>query len=52
MHLDRPQEMEYLIVHRGGRGQSFLYEYDGNLAGQEDRFAGPSREVRGLLKPA
>jgi hypothetical protein len=26
LHLDRLQEMEYLLVHRGGRGQSFAYE--------------------------
>jgi DNA primase catalytic core len=26
MHLDRLQEMEYLLAHRGGRGQSFVYE--------------------------
>ena len=26
VHLDRLVEMEYLLVHRGGRGQSFVYE--------------------------
>jgi len=26
VHLHRLEEMEYLIVHRGGRGQSFVYE--------------------------
>ncbi|HEV2112766.1 MAG TPA: CHC2 zinc finger domain-containing protein [Terriglobales bacterium] len=26
MHLHRLEEHEYLIVHRGGRGQSFVYE--------------------------
>jgi hypothetical protein len=32
LHLDRLTEMEYVLVHRGGRGQSFVYEllYDGN----------------------
>ena len=25
-HMTRLQEMEYLLVHRGGRGQSFVYE--------------------------
>lgn len=32
VHLHRLEEMEYLLVHRGGRGQSFVYEllYDGN----------------------
>ena len=31
VHLDRLAELEYLLVHRGGRGQSFVYEliYDG-----------------------
>jgi hypothetical protein len=30
-HLGRLEEMEYLLAHRGGRGQSFIYElaYDG-----------------------
>jgi DNA primase catalytic core len=26
VHMDRLQEMEYLLAHRGGRGQSFVYE--------------------------
>jgi len=26
VHLKRLEEMEYLLVHRGGRGQSFVYE--------------------------
>jgi DNA primase catalytic core len=32
LHLDRLVGLEYLLVHRGGRGQSFVYEllYDGN----------------------
>lgn len=32
LHLARLVEMEYVLVHRGGRGQSFVYEliYDGN----------------------
>jgi DNA primase len=31
VHLDRLTELEYVLVHRGGRGQSFVYEllYDG-----------------------
>jgi DNA primase catalytic core len=31
LHLDRLVELEYVLVHRGGRGQSFVYEllYDG-----------------------
>ena len=27
-HLHRLEEMEYLIVHRGGRGQGYVYELD------------------------
>ena len=26
LHLHKLDELEYLIVHRGGRGQSFVYE--------------------------
>ena len=26
VHLHRLEELEYLVVHRGGRGQSFVYE--------------------------
>jgi hypothetical protein len=26
IHLDRLVALEYLLVHRGGRGQSFVYE--------------------------
>jgi DNA primase catalytic core len=31
-HLERLEELEYLLIHRGGRGQSFVYEllYEGN----------------------
>jgi DNA primase catalytic core len=37
LHLARLVEMEYVLVHRGGRGQSFVYEllYDGK--GQDGR---------------
>jgi DNA primase len=61
VHLDRLQEMEYLIVHRGGRGQTFLYEYDTKLydfglAGSEGHLAGSKRPqnggVAGGLRPA
>jgi DNA primase catalytic core len=47
VHLDRLQEMEYLTVHRGGRGQTFLYEYDHNLAASEDHMAGSKRPQNG-----
>lgn len=41
LHLGRLEDMEYLLVHRGGRGQSFVYEllYDGN-ADQGPRLPG------------
>ena len=26
VHLKRLEELEYLLIHRGGRGQSFVYE--------------------------
>ncbi|MGH8276300.1 MAG: DNA primase, partial [Steroidobacteraceae bacterium] len=36
-HMRKLEELEYVLVHRGGRGQSFVYEllYDG--AGQDGR---------------
>ena len=47
IHLDRLQEMEYLLVTQGGRGQAFLYEYDAKLAGSVAEFAGASRVQSG-----
>ena len=37
LHLDRLVNLEYLLVHRGARGSSFVYElvYDG--AGKDGR---------------
>ena len=37
MHLSRLEDLEYLLVHRGARGQSFVYEllYDGEAAERE-----------------
>lgn len=32
IHLHRLEELEYLLVHRGGRGQSFVYEEASSLA--------------------
>ena len=52
IHLDRLHEMEYLIVHRGGRGQTFLYEYDVNLAGPEEQLAGSKRPQNGVVAGA
>jgi hypothetical protein len=37
VHLHRLEELEYLLIHRGGRGQSIVYEllYDGELDDQK-----------------
>jgi len=42
IHLARLVELEYLLVHRGGRGQSFEYEllYDGAAAGHAAHVSG------------
>ncbi|MES1176707.1 MAG: CHC2 zinc finger domain-containing protein [Myxococcales bacterium] len=42
VHLGRLVELEYLLVHRGGRGQSFFYEllYDGGGANGAPRVFG------------
>jgi DNA primase catalytic core len=42
LHLDRLAALEYLLVHRGRRGQSFEYEllYDGDLAKDGPHLAG------------
>jgi DNA primase len=42
IHLARLVELEYLIVHRGGRGQSFEYElvFDGEIAGDARHASG------------
>jgi len=34
-HITRLQDMEYLLIHRGGRGQSFVYELLYNNEGQD-----------------
>jgi DNA primase catalytic core len=57
VHLDRLEELEYVIVHHGGRGQTFVYElvyeaaeicgYDLNLAGMEAHRTGPKRPQNG-----
>jgi len=52
VHLDRLVEMEYVIVHHGGRGQTFVYElrdYDANLAGLEAHLARSKRPQNGGL---
>lgn len=42
IHMRRLEEMEYLVIHRGGRGQSFLYEllFDGQRVGDGRFVAG------------
>lgn len=37
VHLHRLEEMEYLLVHRGGRGQSFVYELAWDGEGEDGR---------------
>ena len=64
VHLERLTHLEYLLVHRGGRGQSFVYEllYDGNgeaaphLSGLLDTATmttkrGSNKEVAGSSRP-
>jgi hypothetical protein len=41
IHLHRLEELEYLIVHRGGRGQSYVYEL--NWSGSEEEKSGLGR---------
>ncbi|HNP65888.1 MAG TPA: CHC2 zinc finger domain-containing protein [Woeseiaceae bacterium] len=42
VHLRRLEELEYLLVHRGGRGQSFVYEllYDGDTVQEAPHLSG------------
>ena len=37
LHLGRLEELEYLLAHRGGRGQSFVYELVFSLEGDGSR---------------
>ena len=41
-HLGRLEDLEYLLVHRGGRGQSFVYEllFDSGADPSQPRFPG------------
>jgi DNA primase catalytic core len=49
-HLHRLEELEYLIVHHGGRGQTFVYEL--NWSGAEGEKSGSSRpQVGGMSGP-
>jgi len=47
VHLDRLVEMEYLIVHHGGRGQNYVYVLD--LAASRSQLAGSKRPHGGQL---
>ena len=55
LHLHRLEEHEFLIVHRGGRGQSFVYEldnlygYDAEKSGSEAEKSAPGRPQAGVL---
>ncbi len=53
VHLERLVEMEYLLVHRGGRGQSFVYEllYDGE-PGDERPFLSGLIDIEALRDAA
>jgi DNA primase len=58
VHLRRLEEMEYLVVRRGGQGLSYEYQlrfeenyaYDANCAGVNGHFAGGARLVRGAAE--
>jgi DNA primase len=41
IHLHRLEELEYLAIHHGGRGQNYVYEL--NWSGAEGEKSGPSR---------
>jgi DNA primase catalytic core len=51
LHLRRLEEMEYLILRRGGPGQTFVYQlrfdYDANRAGLEGNCAGVNDDCAG-----
>jgi DNA primase catalytic core len=49
-HLHRLEELEYLIVHHGGRGQTFVYEL--NWSGAEGEKSGASRPPVGGMSGA
>ena len=41
IHLHRLEELEYLAIHHGGRGQSYVYEL--NWSGSEEKKSAPGR---------
>jgi hypothetical protein len=48
-HLGRLEDMEYLLVHRGGRGQSFVYELLPGLTDGYDKKKSPLEEEKSPL---
>jgi DNA primase len=52
LHLHRLEELEYLLVHRGGRGQSFVYEllFDAEAQGRVP-FLPDLIDVEALVNP-
>ena len=50
LHLHRLEEHEFLIVHRGGRGQNFVYELD-NLYGYDAEKSGSEAEKSAPGRP-
>jgi hypothetical protein len=50
LHLHRLEEHEFLIVHRGGRGQNFVYELD-NLYGYDAEKSGVEAEKSAPGRP-
>jgi hypothetical protein len=51
-HLGRLEDMEYLLVHRGGRGQSFVYELlPGLTDGYDEKKSSLEEEKSPLSRP-
>jgi hypothetical protein len=51
LHLRRLEEMEYLLVHRGGRGQSFVYELMFERKENDDKPVLPGPDRRRSASP-
>jgi hypothetical protein len=50
MHMHRLEDLEYLTIHHGGRGQTYVYEL--NWSGLEGEKSGPSRPQVGGMSGA
>ncbi|MGA2436506.1 MAG: toprim domain-containing protein, partial [Bryobacteraceae bacterium] len=50
MHMHRLEDLEYLTIHHGGRGQTYVYEL--NWSGFEGEKSGPSRPQAGGMSGA